>query len=65
MRFCINKMPVFKYKIHRTIQNVTGPMTVEADTWLEARVRVEKTLQQNNAYKDARVIRIQCVKGCN
>lgn len=52
-------MPIFKYEIHRTIKNVTGPMLVEADTWLEARVLIEKSLRNNFAFKKCKVVRLE------
>ena len=59
MRHCINNMPVFKYEIHRTINKVTGPMLIEADTWLEARVLIERSLRNNYAFKNSTVVRIK------
>lgn len=59
MRHCINNMPVFKYEIHRTINKVTGPMLVEADTWLEARVIVANSLKNNYAFKNFEIVRLE------
>ena len=48
----------YTYKLKRTHITESPPMTVEADTWLEARVLVQRSIKQNNAYKDAEIIRI-------
>ena len=59
MRRYINKMPIFKYEIHRTVKYVTGPMLIEAETWLDARAILQKSFRQNHAYKNAEIVRIK------
>ena len=48
----------YTYKLQRTYITESTEMTVEADTWLEARVLVQRSIKQNNAYKDAKIIRV-------
>lgn len=48
----------YTYKLERTYTTESPEMTVEADTWLEARVLVQRSIKQNNAYKDAKIIRV-------
>ena len=50
----------YTYKLQRTYTTESTEMTVEADTWLEARVLVQRSIKQNNAYKDAKIIRTKC-----
>ena len=44
-------MPKFNYEIHRIVTEKSGPFTIEADTWLEARVAVMKQLNETPSEK--------------
>ena len=48
----------YTYKLQRTYITESTEMTVEADTWLEARVLVQRSINNNYAYKNAKIIRV-------
>ena len=48
----------YTYKLQRTYTTESTEMTVEADTWLEARVLVQRSINNNYAYKNAKIIRV-------
>ena len=48
----------YTYKLQRTYTTESTEMTVEADTWLDARVLVQRSINKNYAYKDAKIIRV-------
>jgi len=48
----------YTYTLHRTYTTISPQMHVEADTWLDARVLIQRSIKQNNAYKDAKIIRV-------
>jgi hypothetical protein len=52
-------MPNFIYKVKRTQVTYSAPMVIQADTWLDARVRLQATFNQNNAYRNAEIILIK------
>ena len=49
-------MPNFIYKVKRTQVTYSAPMVIQADTWLDARVRLQAPFNQNNAYRNAEII---------
>ena len=48
----------YTYKVQRTYTTESPEMTVEADTWLEARVLVQSSINNNYAYKNAKIVRV-------